>query len=145
MKKLFQISNYLKSFLVKSQPSKLKTNINEYRTKIPSLQQESLFNYKYIKQLFFWKKTENLKNSSQFNKSNEDYKYTYYNNSKISEGLYINKIYCLFGLFTIMIYNKVSCFPASDKELEKIRGNLEKEIKNLEFKYQGKLRRQPVK
>jgi hypothetical protein len=37
------------------------------------------------------------------------------------------------------------CYKASNKELDKMTANLENQIKNLEFKYHGKLRRQPIK
>jgi len=36
------------------------------------------------------------------------------------------------------------CYKATNKEIEKMTANLESKIKNLEFKYHGKLRRQPI-
>ena len=121
MKKLSQIANYIKSFLMTSKPT---IHSNNCESRPLFLMGNYISRQKTIK--------------------NEDYKYNFYN-SNISEGLNFNKIYCLFGLFSLMIYKKISCYPASDKELEKIRSNLEREIKNLEFKYEGKLRRQPIK
>ena len=41
--------------------------------------------------------------------------------------------------------NTLLCFKASNKELEKVLNNLETQIKNLEFKYHGKMRRQAIK
>ena len=42
-------------------------------------------------------------------------------------------------------FNKLFCYKATNKELEKLMSNLENQIKNLEFKYHGKMRRQPIK
>lgn len=41
--------------------------------------------------------------------------------------------------------SRVICYKATNKELDKVMANLEAKIKNLEFKYHGKLRRQPIK
>lgn len=40
--------------------------------------------------------------------------------------------------------NKIQCFKAKNKEIDKILNNLEEKIKNLEFKYAGKLQRQNI-
>jgi hypothetical protein len=40
---------------------------------------------------------------------------------------------------------KLSCYTANNKELDKVMNYLDKEIKNLEFKYQGKISRQPIR
>jgi len=52
-----------------------------------------------------------------------------------------DKIFRAFKLESPMIH----CYKVNNKELEKMMGLLETQIKNLEFRYQGKLRRQPVK
>jgi hypothetical protein len=54
------------------------------------------------------------------------------------------------GLYLTVIFletqkKNMFCFKASNKELEKMTSNIENQIKNLEFKYHGKLRRQPIK
>jgi SpoVK/Ycf46/Vps4 family AAA+-type ATPase len=46
--------------------------------------------------------------------------------------------------FSYLTKSKLYCYSASNKELEKMMNSLDREIKNLEFKYQGKLRRQPI-
>jgi hypothetical protein len=40
---------------------------------------------------------------------------------------------------------KLRCYAANNKELDKVMGFLDREIKNLEFKYHGKIRRQPIR
>ena len=52
-----------------------------------------------------------------------------------------NEFFRTFGLDTAMLH----CYKVNNKELEKMMGLLENQIKNLEFRYQGKLRRQPIK
>jgi len=50
------------------------------------------------------------------------------------------------GFVSFFSLNNVAlCHNISDKEIDKMRNNLEEQIKNLEFKYQGKLKRQNVK
>lgn len=54
------------------------------------------------------------------------------------------------GILGMMIFlervkKQMFCYKASNKELEKLMNSLESQIKNLEFKYHGKLRRQPIK
>ena len=40
---------------------------------------------------------------------------------------------------------KMYCYSANNKELDKVMNFLDREIKNLEFKYQGKIKRQPIR
>jgi hypothetical protein len=50
--------------------------------------------------------------------------------------------------FVIGMYlytKKLSCYSVSNKELDKVMNFLDKEIKNLEFKHQGKIKRQPIR
>ena len=54
--------------------------------------------------------------------------------------------FSMMGLMAILEKEKImNCYKASNKELEKIMNNLENQIKNLEFRHHGKLRRQPIK
>lgn len=54
--------------------------------------------------------------------------------------------FSMMGLMAILEKEKImNCYKASNKELEKIMNNLETQIKNLEFRHHGKLRRQPIK
>ncbi len=39
---------------------------------------------------------------------------------------------------------KLNCYKATNKEIEKVLNSLDTQIKNLEFKYHGKLRRTPI-
>lgn len=133
--KFSSIRNLLASFnqsSKKSDPDTPPFNLNFLRN-------SNLWDVKSLKNKFFQKFQDHQREES-YRKQN--FKYFY---STISEGLNYQKLYSLFGLLTIMIYKKLSCYPASDKELDKVRSNLENQIKSLEFKYQGKLRRQPVK
>lgn len=51
-----------------------------------------------------------------------------------------------FFLYLSYTKNKKSfCFKANNKELERVSNLIETEIRNLEFKYEGKLRREPIK
>ena len=61
--------------------------------------------------------------------------------SKYEKNFNADKIFRAFKLESPMMY----CYKINNKELEKMMGLLETQIKNLEFRYQGKLRRQPVK
>jgi hypothetical protein len=40
---------------------------------------------------------------------------------------------------------KIFCFKATNKELERASNTIENDIKNLEFKYGGTLKREPIK
>jgi hypothetical protein len=54
--------------------------------------------------------------------------------------------FSMMGLMAILEKEKImNCYKASNKELDKIMNNLENQIKNLEFRHHGKLRRQPIK
>lgn len=50
-----------------------------------------------------------------------------------------------FGLFAMLTTKGSLCYKASNKQLDAIMTRLDNEIKNLEFRYEGKLRRQPIK
>lgn len=56
-------------------------------------------------------------------------------------------IYSLLPLVIGMyLFNKkLNCYQANNKELDKVMNFLDREIKNLEFKYQGKIKRQPIR
>ena len=49
------------------------------------------------------------------------------------------------SFFSLNSSNVALCHNISDKEIDKIKFRLEEEIKSLEFKYEGKLKRQNVK
>ncbi len=50
------------------------------------------------------------------------------------------------GFISFFSLNNVAlCYHISDKEIDKLRLSVENQIKNLEFKYQGKLRHQNIK
>lgn len=49
------------------------------------------------------------------------------------------------GILLLEKEKRLYCYKATNKELEKMMNNLENQIKNLEFRYHGKLRRQPIK
>lgn len=48
-------------------------------------------------------------------------------------------------LFNFFNFPSIHCYKINNRELEKMMSLLENSIKNLEFRYQGKLRRQPIK
>lgn len=147
MKKLVGISNFIKSCFYKTSDN-LGTNLPNtklLKNQLKSFGLNSNNNHYPWKQNYFF---QNNKHSEKHDEKEKNYEkgYSYYNSSStVLDGMDFSKIYCLFGLFTIFAYKKIKCYPASDKEIDKIRTNLENEIKSLEFKYQGKLRRQPIK
>jgi uncharacterized protein YsxB (DUF464 family) len=91
------------------------------------------------------------KNSNILNKAKEIFfkARNIFNHKKISKNLKKHKfdIYSLLPLVIGMyLYTKkLNCYQANNKELDKVMNYLEREIKNLEFKYQGKIRRQPIR
>lgn len=76
---------------------------------------------------------DDRKNNNKNNKSNFDD----YNN--------ILKIIPIFFLFTCVEFKKVFCYKASNKELDRVKYLIEEEIKNLEFRYKGTIKREPLK
>jgi hypothetical protein len=95
-------------------------------------------------------KFQNLKNKFVCNKIK-----TFFNNAKNRTKFIFSikkskfELYSLFPFFVgIYIFSNsknLLCYKASNKELDKIMNSLENHIKNLEFKYQGKLNRQPIR
>jgi hypothetical protein len=147
MKKLAGFSNFIKSLFNKSSDHIRSNSTNKFLSQIQSKTlglNTSFNNYPGILNYFFQNKKQSEKDKEYENNHDRGYRFNS-SSSSILEGMNLSKIYCLFGLFTIMAYQKINCYPASDKEIEKIRTNLENQIKNLEFKYHGKLRRQPIK
>jgi hypothetical protein len=141
MKKLAKFANYLKT-IIRSKPNCVdapKENIQtNFSKKIQFLSIKNIsFDPEYLSRFF--------QKNQEYKKREEDKQNFNFSQSSISQGINFPKLYSLFGLLAIIIYKKISCYPANDKEIEKVRNNLENQIKSLEFKYQGKLRRQPVK
>jgi hypothetical protein len=78
-------------------------------------------------------KTRNfLSHKNLFRKNFNKHKFDIYSLLPLLIGMY---------LFT----KKLHCYQANNKELDKVMNFLDREIKNLEFKYQGKIRRQPIR
>ncbi len=57
----------------------------------------------------------------------------------------ILKVLPVFLLLSFLKFKKIYCYKASNKELDRIRKLIEEEIKDLEFKYKGLLKREPIK
>ncbi len=147
MKKLAGFSNFIKSLFNKSSDHIRSNSTNKFLSQIQSKTfglNTSFNNFPGVHNYFFQNRKRTEKEKEYENNYDRGYRHNY-SSSSILEGMSLSKIYCLFGLFTIVAYQKINCYPASDKEIEKIRTNLENQIKNLEFKYHGKLRRQPIK
>jgi hypothetical protein len=147
-----QISIYVKSVLNKRYESELlrsndlKVQISDeiYNNIHKTSKKNSPFSIEILKRKFE-NKNEEFKRRYQYNNSHKKKQYYDHFNSTISLNIDYTKLYGLFGLLTLMVYKKIWCYPATDTHLEKVRNGLEKDIKTLEFKYQGKLRRQPIK
>jgi hypothetical protein len=100
------------------------------------------------------KRKKGSKQNKQYKQNNSNTELTKYFPFAICTGLMLlnskinyekkfnaNEIFRAFKLESPLMY----CYKVNNKELEKMMGLLETQIKNLEFRYQGKLRRQPVK
>jgi len=55
------------------------------------------------------------------------------------------KVVPLFFLISFIEFKKIYCYKATNKELDRVRNLIEEEIKNLEFRYKGLLKREPIK
>ncbi len=84
-----------------------------------------------VKQIFC-KARNILSHKHLFRKNFNKHKFDIYSLLPLLIGMY---------LFT----KKLHCYQANNKELDKVMNFLDREIKNLEFKYQGKIRRQPIR
>ncbi len=68
-----------------------------------------------------------------------------YNRNSPFESDHLLKALPFFLLLSFLEFKKIHCYKASNKELDRVRNLIEDEIKNLEFKYKGLLRREPIK
>lgn len=123
------------------------------------LKGDSNKNYRYLNLMF--KKLYNIKSKLNFlkkkkfnTKQNSNPELTKYFPFMVCAGLLLlnsknrkynfndhNNIFKSLGLDLPLLH----CYKVNNKEIEKMMGLLENQIKNLEFRYQGKLRRQPIK
>jgi chaperonin cofactor prefoldin len=108
----------------------------------------NFFNFKSIKNLqsqFSNIKTKISSLKDRINKKLNLGTYSSYINKKTFDFLKILPFSIISGIILLEKEKRLYCFKASNKELDKMMNNLENQIKNLEFRYHGKLRRQPIK
>ncbi len=97
-------------------------------------------NQNQIKFFFTKKNKENNNNNNNNNNENPE--------DNIKNKFNINDLLKIFSFLLLISFNenkKMFCYKASNKELERASNTIENDIKNLEFKYGGTLKREPIK
>jgi len=112
------------------------------------IRKTNFFNFKAIENIKFELFNLKKKISSFKDKINKKLNmgvYSSHSNKKTYEFIKILPFSVISGIILLEKEKRLYCFKANNKELDKMMSNLENQIKNLEFRYHGKLRRQPIK
>ena len=119
---------------------KLTNYLNSFKSRLYQNTQKSFSLKKINERSYFFQKSNTTWLSIPFSGSIEKIAIKTFNYNKY----FVFLVFC--SIYTSYQKNKrLYCYQANDKEINKMKSIIEKEIDNLEFKYQGNIRRQPVK